>query len=299
MRPFSKLLGFIYFIVLMTTVSAQFVPAPQTRRPPKKDEVEKEIKLGEDEAGCKDSELIPRIPGCNIIQCDKKDAEDHEIQIGTSQDGVAQKEAMDGELEVTYYLCPARMTLPMLIKYNENVLAKQGFKIVFAGRDEDENPIVTGFKDTQWVQLSTYTFNDLSAYIQTLLKVPVEDQVNTDALIEEMGKNGRISIAGLSFNKEGEFTNDPEKILSELIAVLVRQPEWRVRVEGHTNLEGASDANLTLSQKEASMVATWLLQHGIDKSRVSIQGYGDGKPIADATSPEGKAKNRRIEVVKF
>src|SRR3981081_795070 len=67
MRPFSKLLGFIYFIVLMTTVSAQFVPAPKSRRPPKKDEVEKEIKLGEDEAGCKDSELIPRIPGCNII----------------------------------------------------------------------------------------------------------------------------------------------------------------------------------------------------------------------------------------
>ena len=299
MNSFRKLCGVVFVLATACISAAQIVPAPQTRRPPKKDDIEKEIKLGEDEPGCKDSELIARIPGCNIIQCDKKDVEDHEIQVGISQDGVAQKESMDGQLEVIYYLCPARITLGSIVKINENVLVKQGFKIIYAGRDEEDNPLVTGLKDTQWIQLSAYSYDDLSAYIQTTLKVPAENQVNTDALAEEMGKSGRIAITGLSFNKEGDFTSDPEKILGEVAAVLVRQPDWRIRVEGHTNTEATAETNVTLSQREASAVASWLLGHGIDKSRVSIQGYGDSKQVADGKTPEGKAKNRRIEIVKF
>jgi OmpA-OmpF porin, OOP family len=299
MKSFSKLFGALFLLALASTLAAQVVPAPQTRRPPKKDDIEKEIKLGEDEPGCKDSELIARIPGCNIIQCDKKDVEDHEIQVGSSQDGVAQKEAMDGELEVIYYLCPARITLASIVRINENVLVKQGFKVIYAGKDEEDNPLVTGLKDTQWLQLSAYSYDDMSAYIQTALKVPAENQVNTDALADEMGKNGRIAITGLSFNKDGNFISDPEKLLGELAAVLVRQPDWRIRVEGHTNTEGGAESNVVLSQREASAVASWLLSHGIDKSRVSIQGYGDAKQVADGNTPEGKAKNRRIEIVKF
>jgi outer membrane protein OmpA-like peptidoglycan-associated protein len=299
MKSFSKLFGAIFLLALASTLAAQIVPAPQTRRPPKKVEVEKDIKLGEDEAGCKDSDLIARIPGCNIIQCDKKEVEDHEIQVGISQDGVPQKEAMDGQLEVIYYLCPARITLSSIVKMSENVVMKQGFKIIYAGKDEEDNPLVTGLKDTQWVQFSAYTYDDLSAYIQTTLKVPAENQISTDALIEEMGKNGRIAIAGLSFNKDGDFGDSPEKILGEVVAALVRQPDWRIRVEGYTNTEATAEGNVVLSQKEASAVASWLLEHGIDKSRVSIQGYGDAKQVADGNTPEGKVKNRRIEMAKF
>src|SRR5688572_4505367 len=76
----------------------------------------KDIKLGEDETGCKDSALLPRIPGCSIIQCDAKDEDTLEMLVGVSTDGSIQKEPMDGASEVIYYLCPSKVGLGNIVK---------------------------------------------------------------------------------------------------------------------------------------------------------------------------------------
>ena len=132
----------------------------------------KEIKLGEDEPGCKDSTLLPRIPGCSIIQCDTKEADTLEIQVGVSTDGAVQKEAMDGASEVIYYLCPSKVTLSNIAKTSDTALTKAGFKTVFNGKDDDDQPLVTALKDTQWVQISTYMYNEYSAYVFVGLQGP-------------------------------------------------------------------------------------------------------------------------------
>ncbi len=278
---------------------AQVVPPPNAKRPAGKEAIPEKIKLGEDEPGCKDSVLMNRIPGCSIIQCDNKEADGLEIQVGALQDGTIQKESMDGTAEIVYYLCPARITLAQIVKLSDGALAKAGYKTVFYGKDGDEFPIVTGLKDNQWVQISTYMYDENSAYIQTALKVPVENQANTDAMAEEMTKTGRVVLHGLVFDKDQELSAESEKILTDIDSFLVRQPDLRIRVEGHTDAAGDKTANMTASQKQASAVATWLLEHGIDKSRISIQGQGDLKPLAEAGSPDAGARNRRIELVKF
>jgi len=270
-----------------------------TKRPAGKDTVVEKIKLGEDEPGCKDSPLLNRIPGCSIIQCDTKDADGLEIQVGALPDGTIQKEAMDGSAEILYYLCPARIPLVQIVKLLDGSLAKAGFKTVFYGRDGDEFPLVTGLKDNQWVQVSTYMYDDNSAYIQTALKVPLEQQANTDAMAEEMTKTGRVILHGLTFNAEQELAGDSEKILADIDAFLVRQPDLRIRIEGYTDVADSKAGNTTASQKQASAVAMWLLEHGVDKSRISIQGLGDSKPIAEGATPEAKEKNRRIELVRI
>jgi outer membrane protein OmpA-like peptidoglycan-associated protein len=282
--------------MLPAVLSAQVVTPPAPRRPLKEIET---IKLGEDEPGCKDSLLMPRIPGCSIIQCDAKpEAEGVELQIGVTPEGLIQKEAMDGASETIYYLCPARMTASSIVKTTEANLIKGGYKIVQIGHDNDDFPIVTANKDTQWIQVSTYLYNDNTAYIQTAIKVPAEDQAAADALAEEMNKNGRVVLPPINFDKE-DLAADAEKPLADVLAFLVRQPELRVRVEGYTDNTGDKTENLALSQKRAGAVAAWLLAHGIDKSRLTIQGMGDSKPAADNGTPEGHAKNRRIELVKF
>jgi OmpA-OmpF porin, OOP family len=287
-------------LICCGSLAAQVTTPPIAKRSVGKDLGAEKIKLGEDEPGCKDSALLNRIPGCSIIQCDTKEADGLEIQVGALPDGTIQKEAMDGTAEIIYYLCPARITLLQVIKLEDAALAKLGFKTVFYGKDGDDFPIATGLKDNQWVQVSTYMYDDYSAYIQTALKVPVETQANTDAMADEMAKTGRVILHGLNFDGEQELSADSEKMLADVDAFLVRQPDLRVRIEGHTDLANENRTlNLTASQKQASAVATWLLQHGIDKSRLSIQGLGDTKPLADGASPEAKAKNRRIELVKF
>jgi outer membrane protein OmpA-like peptidoglycan-associated protein len=240
-----------------------------------------------------------RIPGCSIIQCDNKEADGLEIQVGALPDGTIQKESLDGAAEIIYYLCPARITLLQIVKLSDGTLTKAGFKTVFYGKDGDDFPIVTGLKDNQWVQISTYMYDDNSAYIQTALKVPVENQASSDAMLEEMSKNGRVVLHGLAFDKDADLSAESEKMLTDIDAFLVRQPDIRIRIEGHSDVGGNQTANMTVSQKQASAVATWLLEHGIDKSRISIQGLGDTKPLADGDGQEAKAKNRRIELVKF
>ncbi len=256
------------------------------------------IKLGEDEPGCKDSTLLARVPGCSIIQCDSKEADGLEIQVGALQDGNIQKESMDGPAEILYYLCPARTTLPQIAKLLEASLSKNGYKSVFYGKDGDDFPIATSLKDNQWVQISTYMYDGNSAYIQTVLKVPPENQANTGAMVDEMAKSGRVVLHGLTFNGE-DLSVESDKSLTEIAAFLVRQPDLRVRVEGHANSAADRDANMVLSQKQASAVASWLLDHGIGKSRLSIQGHGDSKPLVEGTAGEANLKNRRIELVKF
>lgn len=252
-----------------TTVSVQAEPPGPGPRRTLKDVDAKDIKLGEDEPGCKDSALLPRVPGCSIIQCDNREEDTLELQIGVSTDGDVQKEAMDGASEVIYYLCPAKVTLGAIVKTSDAGLTKAGLKTVYNGKDDDENPIVTAFKDTQWVQVSTYKYNEYSAYILSAIKVDEEDQATSDALAEEMMKSGRVTLAGVNFAENGsDFPAEAEKVMVEIAALLVRQPDWKVRVEAHS-------PEAVLAQKRASAVATWLLDHGIDKTRVSIQGVAE------------------------
>jgi outer membrane protein OmpA-like peptidoglycan-associated protein len=225
-----------------------------------------------------------RVAGCSIIQCDRKEADTLEIQVGVSTDGAAQNEAMDGNSEVIYYLCPSKVTLSSIVKTSEAGLTKAGFKTVFNGKDDEEHPIMTGLQGTQWVQVSTYMYNEYTAYIQSAIDVPQDAQAASEALAEEMTKSGRVTLAGLNFDREKyDMPADADKLLAEIAALLVRQPSWKVRIEAQSIELSDKQANVVLSQKRASAVATWLLDHGIDKSRISIQGVDatDAAPRID------------------
>jgi outer membrane protein OmpA-like peptidoglycan-associated protein len=268
-------------------LAAQNAPSPAARRSPKELE-SKDIKLGEDEPGCKDSALLARVPGCSIIQCDTKETDTLEIQVGMSTDGAVQKESMDGATEVIYYLCPSKVSLPHITKFSDTTLAKSGYKIVFNGKDDDDQPLVTALKDTRWLQISTYMYNEYTAYVLSSVKVAPESQATSEALADDMVKNGRVTLQGFNFDKEKfDMPIDADKILAEVASLLVRQPNWKICVEAHSGDAANRPANVALSQKRASAIATWLMDHGIDKSRVSIQGLGDPDP------------SQRIELVRF
>ena len=67
-------------------------------------------------------------------------------------------------------------------------------------------------------------------------------------------------------------------------------------IEGHTDNTGDNAYNLELSQKRAEAVKKYLTEHGIDPVRLTPKGYGDAQPIADNSTPQGRAMNRRVEV---
>lgn len=85
-------------------------------------------------------------------------------------------------------------------------------------------------------------------------------------------------------------------ILDDVAELLRSNPQMRsIRVEGHTDWIGSDDYNQRLSQKRSESVVTYLVGKGISRSRMIAVGYGEGRPIADNSSDEGRAKNRRTE----
>jgi outer membrane protein OmpA-like peptidoglycan-associated protein len=87
-----------------------------------------------------------------------------------------------------------------------------------------------------------------------------------------------------------------EDVLGAVLTILLGHPEIKVlRVEGHTDNQGSAVVNRTLSEQRAASVVRWLVQHGIDASRLSSQGFGFDRPIDTNDTPEGRKNNRRVE----
>jgi outer membrane protein OmpA-like peptidoglycan-associated protein len=85
-------------------------------------------------------------------------------------------------------------------------------------------------------------------------------------------------------------------VLEQVASVMKAQSDIRLlRVQGHTDARGAEDANLDLSQRRATAVKEFLVERGIAAQRLSARGYGESHPIAENTSAEGRAQNRRVE----
>jgi outer membrane protein OmpA-like peptidoglycan-associated protein len=84
------------------------------------------------------------------------------------------------------------------------------------------------------------------------------------------------------------------KLLDNIVKVLATHPAINVRVEGHTDTDGDDAHNLDLSQRRAESVVAYLAKQGIDRARLTAQGFGETQPIADNATKKGKAANRRV-----
>src|SRR5690606_32523088 len=99
-----------------------------------------------------------------------------------------------------------------------------------------------------------------------------------------------------AFNK-AELTAQAGPRLDKLASFLRQFPDRRLLIEGYTDSVGGDAYNLDLSQRRAQAVQSALVQRGVDPSRITTRGYGKAHPVADNGSPEGRAMNRRVEIV--
>lgn len=94
-----------------------------------------------------------------------------------------------------------------------------------------------------------------------------------------------------------ELNENAIKMLTELCSVIIEIPETQIKIIGHTDNIGAENYNLTLSKNRASVVSTFLKGTGILPENIKEEGKGFTKPIADNKTEEGRAKNRRVEIL--
>ncbi|AXP79294.1 Outer membrane porin F precursor [Mariniflexile rhizosphaerae] len=85
-------------------------------------------------------------------------------------------------------------------------------------------------------------------------------------------------------------------VLDEITTILGEYPNAKFSIEGHTDSVGSDVSNLKLSESRASSVMTFLIEKGVASNRLTSTGFGESKPIADNTTNEGRAQNRRVEI---
>lgn len=112
--------------------------------------------------------------------------------------------------------------------------------------------------------------------------------------------DGKIIVNGIKFDIN-KATLKPESMgpINEIYTMMAKNPDLKFSVEGHTDSDGNDANNQTLSEARAKTVMNQLVSMGISNDRLKSTGYGESKPIADNSSAEGKANNRRVEFVKF
>jgi OmpA-OmpF porin, OOP family len=92
------------------------------------------------------------------------------------------------------------------------------------------------------------------------------------------------------------FQKQTFPVLQAITAILKEYPESKFSIEGHTDSDGKDAANQTLSENRAAAVKNYLVENGINSSRLTSAGFGESKPIDVNTTKAGKANNRRVEV---
>jgi OmpA-OmpF porin, OOP family len=120
------------------------------------------------------------------------------------------------------------------------------------------------------------------------------------SIYDALASTGRWTTQGILFDT-GKSNIKPESTptLKDIAATLKQHPELKIEVQGHTDNVGKADANLKLSQARAEAVKQALTtEYGASANQLTAKGYGDTKPSADNKTAEGRANNRRVELVK-
>lgn len=129
-------------------------------------------------------------------------------------------------------------------------------------------------------------------FVQTASLLPA------DALKQQLDADGRVAIQVNFAIDKADILPESRPQIEQVAALLVANPSLELSIEGHTDNTGSAAHNRTLSEARAASVAATLVNQGIAKTRLSAAGFGQDRPVADNDSEEGRAKNRRVELVR-
>jgi outer membrane protein OmpA-like peptidoglycan-associated protein len=148
-----------------------------------------------------------------------------------------------------------------------------------------------------WILLD---LQNSSEYFLTIVEQSVaRDILKAGQLAEQIRKQGFVNL-NVNFDTNKSLIKDADKpAINEVVALLKNDLNLKLSVEGHTDNVGNAAANKTLSQARSDSLVAYIVAAGIPAKRLMAKGFGSESPISDNRTDEGKAKNRRVELVKI
>jgi outer membrane protein OmpA-like peptidoglycan-associated protein len=124
-----------------------------------------------------------------------------------------------------------------------------------------------------------------------------KDNKGCPVIEQEIMEVLKMAFDNLEFETAKDIIKDESKpSLDELATVLLKKTTWKLEIAGHTDNVGDDNKNMVLSKKRAESLKAYLVAKGVDATRLSTLYFGETKPIGDNNTPEGRKKNRRVEM---
>lgn len=218
--------------------------------------------------GSRDHSLLKRFGGAEIIGYDMKRFDTYELQTTTfkrfnletkRREFAEPPLKLEGARTQIWYEAPGDASSTELIRNYQNELKAQGFQVLY---DSTQDP-------------------------------------NAVEMSRTIASSGRVALYGILFDtNKAEIKPESKAALDEIAKLLKREPGLKLHVVGHTDNVGGYESNMALSKRRAdAVVATLVREYGIAQNRLTPNGIAYLAPVAANTTDEGRAKNRRVELV--
>jgi outer membrane protein OmpA-like peptidoglycan-associated protein len=260
--------------------------------------------LAQDESEFKDTPWFSGMPNYYIY-----DAEDSEFDSYNFFNGKNCTTVEGRKFKRTYNVKEdaQKSSVIQVMRNYSNAIKSMGGTVIYEGMPQnaqcaDNNGLnmiigkaVKG-TDELWVEVVTLGGDDY--YLTIILKELMKQDVTASSMFEALNRDGHIALY-INFDTGKSIIRDESKpVIDQIVQMMKSNPDLKIGVEGHTDNVGTPPSNKTLSEARAKSVVLAIVAQGVPADRISPAGFGQDKPIADNNTEEGRAKNRRVELVK-
>lgn len=259
----------------------------------------------EDAEGSKDCPYFSRMPNYYIWETGSREFDAHQFFNGKELVTVEGK-LCGNRYDVKEGIRPASEL--QIARNYANAVKSLGGTVLFDGVCEDDRcgvkaghryvigKITKGDKEL-WIEVCLYE-KSASYDLNVIEKEAMRQVVTASDMLAALKTEGHIALyINFDINK-AIIKAESKPIIDQIVQMMKEDPSLKISIEGHTDSTGNPQSNKLLSGQRAKAVFDALVQQGIDAKRMSTVGWGQEKPIADNSTEEGRAKNRRVELVK-
>lgn len=243
----------------------------------------------EDIEGAKDHPLFNRLQGFYITDYSYEEFGSEEFY-----DENENSVTVEGEKTYIYYVSDKTVGPLKVVRNYTNAAREIGGKALEYGGNV---AYINIKKDGKEVWVTVWAADDY--YTLTIVeKGDVKQEISANDILRDLNATGK-AILYINFDSgKSTIKEESKPIIVQISELLENNPDIKLSIEGHTDDQGDNASNLKLSDSRAKAVMDAIVAKGISSDRLKSVGFGEEQPIADNSTEEGRAKNRRVELVK-